>query len=113
MKDKLISANKLCEYANNTKDKCVDANEILRFPSVDAEPVRHGYWNPHSNGVVTCSECCGIAPSYVDSPYCFVSMRTNYCPHCGARMDADKNAKRVKERTADIQKDVLDELRQR
>lgn len=35
----LIAADALCEYANNTKDKTVDANDIMRFPTVDAVKV--------------------------------------------------------------------------
>lgn len=35
----LIDADALCEYANNTKDKTVDANDIMRFPTVDAVKV--------------------------------------------------------------------------
>lgn len=36
---RLIDADALCEYANNTKDKTVDANDIMRFPTVDAVEV--------------------------------------------------------------------------
>ena len=36
---RLIDAWKLCEYANNLKDKCVDANDIMRFPAEDAVPI--------------------------------------------------------------------------
>lgn len=36
---RLIDAFALCEYANNLKDKQVDANDIMRFPRVDAVPV--------------------------------------------------------------------------
>lgn len=36
---RLIDAWKLCEYANNLKDKCVDANDIMRFPAEDAVQV--------------------------------------------------------------------------
>lgn len=36
---RLIDAFALCEYANNLKDKQVDANDIMRFPRVDAVEV--------------------------------------------------------------------------
>lgn len=36
---RLIDADALCEYANNQIDKTVDANDIMRFPRVDAVPV--------------------------------------------------------------------------
>ena len=37
-----ISRNALCEYCLNTKDRTIDANDIMRFPS--AEPERK--WIP-------------------------------------------------------------------
>lgn len=36
----LISRKALCEFCLNTKDRTVDANDIMRFPS--AEPERRG-----------------------------------------------------------------------
>lgn len=78
---RLIDAWKLCEYANNIKDKCVDANDIMRFPAEDAVPVKHGRWiiadyeEPRRYG---CSEC-----------HRMVWQLENYCPSCGARMDGD------------------------
>jgi len=36
---RLIDADALCELANNTKDKTIDANDIMRFPTVDAVEV--------------------------------------------------------------------------
>ena len=49
------------------------------MPSVEAEPVRHGYWMFHEqkNGYLwKCSKCKGN----FDQQY-------SYCPHCGAKMD--------------------------
>lgn len=36
---RLIKADALANYANNQKDKTVDANDIMRFPVVDAIPI--------------------------------------------------------------------------
>lgn len=36
---RLIDADALCTYANNNKEKTIDANDIMRFPIVDAVPV--------------------------------------------------------------------------
>lgn len=36
---RLIDADKLCEFANHLNCKSVDANDIMRFPRVDAVPV--------------------------------------------------------------------------
>ena len=37
MRDDLISRNALCEYCLNTKDRTIDANDIMRFPSAEPE----------------------------------------------------------------------------
>lgn len=75
---RLIDAWKLCEYANNLKDKCVDANDIMRFPAEDAVPVKHGRWKHISFLTVECSEC---KAQIHDLEY------SNFCPNCGAKMD--------------------------
>lgn len=50
-------------------------------PTVDAELVRHGWWNMEKDGyryMMVCSEC---SEGYLGMP------ETNYCPNCGAKMD--------------------------
>ena len=56
-------------------------------PTVDAEPIRHGYWlydrlcstNGGTYGVQRCSNCGYYYKDFGDE--------WNYCPHCGAKMD--------------------------
>lgn len=80
----LIDANALCEYANNLKDKQIDANDIMRFPRVDAEPVRHGRWISTWRGYWhSCSICGGVAIPHPNGE----DILPPYCPWCGARMD--------------------------
>ncbi len=63
-------------------------NVIFEFPTIDAEPVRHGKWIRQTdtrfgemlNDILICSEC-NIAFSTVKM------IRRSYCPNCGARMD--------------------------
>lgn len=57
----------------------------IQMPTVIAKPVRHGKWMPREEGAVypfweryTCSACGKHADD------------TEYCPHCGARMDEDE-----------------------
>lgn len=59
----------------------VDA-EVMKIPSADVEPVRHGRWMPHNvkDGWYYCSECVALPRD-----------RTKYCPNCGARMDGYEN----------------------
>ena len=59
--------------------------EILNtFPTVNAEPVKHGEWepSPHLFGYVRCSEChdCNIWSEWIDGK------KWNFCPNCGADM---------------------------
>ena len=41
---------------------------------VDVAPVRHGRWKRYGKNLGECSECGEV-----------VSVRNNYCPHCGAK----------------------------
>ena len=43
---------------------------------VDVTPVRHGRWKRYGKNLGECSECGEV-----------VSVRNNYCPNCGAKMD--------------------------
>lgn len=102
----LIDAEKLCEYARNQVSRSVDANDIMRFPTVDAEPVRHGKWilkgvreplprdyppcygedgyDEETHSIIVkhwfCSECDYDAS---DS----FKPKDNYCSNCGAKMN--------------------------
>lgn len=65
---------------------------VKEAPAVDAEPVRHGRWisekcnhkpyrikNPEKWVIYKCSEC----------GYSNGRKQSNYCPHCGAKMDGE------------------------
>ena len=61
-------------------------DSIAKAPTIDAVPVVHGQWDkPVEHGLpyaanhlgVVCSNCC----KWSDNDY-------NYCPNCGAKMDA-------------------------
>ena len=50
--------------------------------AVDAEPVRHGKWEePYPYDYYDCYKCscCGVK----------YDLTWNYCPNCGAKMDAE------------------------
>ena len=53
---------------------------IYRTPTADVAPVRHGRWKRYGKNLGECSECGEI-----------VSVRSNYCPNCGAKMDEKEN----------------------
>ena len=58
-----------------------------QYNSIDAEPVKHGYWITHNKGnpFEIYGECsiCGYSQS--------ISDHLNYCPNCGAKMDGVTN----------------------
>lgn len=52
---------------------------INNAPSVDAEPVRHGYWTPvRFPNQAICSVCGGWSIGAM-----------KYCPNCGAKIDGE------------------------
>ncbi len=71
-------------------DLCIDRVEAS--PAIEAEPVKHGEWDEISSvkhigkcivPISKCS-CCGFL-------FCDIFNRSdlyNYCPNCGAKMDA-------------------------
>ena len=56
------------------------------YRELKAEPVRHGKWIPHEDedGEHYGDKCSECSEWYV-MPY----GKTNFCPHCGARMDKE------------------------
>lgn len=58
-------------------------------PTVDAEPIKHGRWILNSQYGTECSECGTAMFEIVGAPY--TTFEPNYCPNCGARMDAQED----------------------
>lgn len=80
-----------------TDETIADSIRIIREqPTVYAEPVRHGEWigypeclryeNALTDDDYACS-CCGEVFSCIDNDM----ERFDYCPHCGAKMDAQED----------------------
>ena len=88
---RLIDADTLKEKSecttdpmNTYQDMCfVRVTEIDDAPTVDSVPVAHGKWKMNSDypDALICSNC--------DSKYDVIWMDcgSNYCPHCGAKME--------------------------
>lgn len=85
---KLSHCKECTLYPNKCMGKDCDWESIAHInmmPTIDAVPVRHGKWLSREEGAVypfweryTCSVCGKHADD------------TDYCPHCGARMDEDE-----------------------
>jgi predicted nucleic acid-binding Zn-ribbon protein len=74
-------------------------NGVMELSTTDAEPVRHGKWEPccewhGTNGEVetrayACSECAVIIPTDSYDVRFLRGCFLRYCPNCGARMDEE------------------------
>lgn len=98
---RLIDADALANYANN-QIVGITANDIMRFPTVDAEPVKHGRWiRAEAKGypvkcpsIWYCSEC-GEKIKYNDTLGRYqktkktVSQVNPRCRKCGTKMDEE------------------------
>lgn len=93
---RLIDADSLIEECY--KDGAygyVDAFQIAKAPTIEAEPVRHGHWislTNCSNSGVYCSVC---HKKVYKEDYAWCNrknkLRSNYCPNCGAKMDEESD----------------------
>lgn len=64
--------------------RCVEFRTIKQLPAIEAKPVRHGRWDyRHEDDWCYCS-VCGTDAEGSDGE----CLETDYCPHCGARMDS-------------------------
>ena len=84
-----IDADKLIEFANNTKDKTIDANDIARFPVADVRENVKGEWIEEWGGYLKMySKCsvCGYIPRYANVSIMPSSNTLLFCPNCGADM---------------------------
>ena len=57
---------------------------IMEAPTVDAVEVVHGTWENEQFGFMYYNATCSVCKSHNDSA-------SNYCPHCGAKMDGGSN----------------------
>ena len=93
-----IAASVVFSGRNSRNAEIHGANKIIYrikdAPTIDAEPVKHGWWIGSGDGYADgelvydmweCSECGYDANGADEEP------NWNYCPNCGARMDGDGN----------------------
>lgn len=62
-----------------------DGIAIMNLPSVEVEPIRHGYWNHDYDNVSVTGTCsvCGWQSMLMETDVADMP----YCPNCGAKMD--------------------------
>lgn len=77
----LISKAALFNSIANCREKAEIFAAIQNAPTVDAEPIRHGYWI-EEDGYQICSEC--------GEEHGWDEYRASWCENCGAKMDEGK-----------------------
>ena len=64
-------------------------NIVSRTPAADVAPVRHGWWIDKGE-YAACTECDGRSGTQYDGVEP-IPLTTQFCPHCGAKMDEVMN----------------------
>ena len=88
MNNDLISRSALITAIKTNSPTFYDGQDIADWqakcineaPAVDAEPVRHSYWDDSSDGITPYCSVCGMS-------YNCLNRTPGYCPNCGAKMD--------------------------
>ena len=57
---------------------------INKQPTIEAKPVVHAHWKYYKSASIEFFQCSRCSEPVVSNEY-------NYCPHCGAQMDDEKN----------------------
>ncbi len=64
----------------------IDISNVLEriedFPTIEAEPVKHGRWIDDRTSVI-----CGHCNAEYSDEIFMMGDNVNYCPNCGAKMD--------------------------
>ena len=70
-------------YQKDANMMVYEVKKIADVPTIEAEPVRRGWWERYDIGgvLLNCSECKAFSPHGV---------RTRYCPWCGAKMEVQE-----------------------
>lgn len=66
-------------------DICNAKKIVSEQPTADVQEMRHGEWLGDM-----CSMCGGDALEDSDEAETYGTIHSNYCPHCGAKMDGEK-----------------------
>lgn len=63
----------------------VDVSDIEEAPTIEAEPVRHGYWENANGRPKTYIRKCSVCGK--EAYFCGRGCSYKFCPNCGAKMD--------------------------
>lgn len=61
--------------------------DLSYMPTIEAEPVRHGYWENANSRPKTYIRKCSVCGK--EAYFCGRGCSYKFCPNCGAKMDGD------------------------
>ena len=67
----------------------VDVSDIEEAPTIEAEPVRHGYWENANGRPKTYIRKCSVCGK--EAYFCGRGCSYKFCPNCGADMRGDSD----------------------
>lgn len=80
LKKDAVEMETFLPYGGDGTVMAVDVDCIDVAPTIDAELVRHGEWIDNPTNLRFYCSICGIHQTVFTG-------KTNYCSHCGAKMD--------------------------
>lgn len=84
---RLIDADALLERMKRTNRYFNVKFDIEEAPTIEAEPVRHGYWENANGRPKTYIRKCSVCGK--EAYFCGRGCSYKLCPNCGAKMDKD------------------------
>jgi len=93
MENDTISRQAAIDAINRAVTKEAARWSVEELPSAQPtiEPRAKGHWVPAKGGGVCCSECGKYALDEADGRYISVSVKSNFCPNCGADMRGEQD----------------------
>lgn len=82
---RLIDADALIPKGTKVTDDVIAVhNAIKNAPTIEAEPVRHGYWENANGRPKTYIRKCSVCGK--EAYFCGRGCSYKFCPNCGAKM---------------------------
>lgn len=83
---RLIDADALIPKGTKVTDDVIAVhNAIKNAPTIEAEPVRHGYWENANGRPNTYIRKCSVCGK--EAYFCGRGCSYKFCPNCGCKMD--------------------------
>lgn len=90
--DKLIEGDGNDEFTEGYNFAVNEYREKIKaMPSADVYPVKHGRWEYYEKEYGECAwYFCSLCDEPAEQLYNDEPLLSEFCPHCGARMDGDE-----------------------